>query len=143
MRAFRRFVPSVPGYEGDRFVVVRGGRRLATPLLTVLVAVEATDLVFAVDSIPAVFAVTSDPFIVYTSNIFAILGLRAMYFLLAGLVERLHLLKVGLALILVFVGVKMAIAEYFAIPIGISLAVVAGLLLASAAASLVVPRQGR
>jgi TerC family integral membrane protein len=143
VRAFGRLVPSVPDYHGDRFLVVRDGRRMATPLLTVLVAVEATDLVFAVDSIPAVFAVTDDPFIVYTSNIFAILGLRAMYFVLARLIERLHLLKVGLALVLVFVGVKMVIAEAYPIPIGVSLAVVAGLLALSAAASLVAPRQER
>ena len=143
VRAFGRLVPSVPDYQGDRFVVVREGRRFATPLLTVLVAVEATDLIFAVDSIPAVFAVTDDPFIVYTSNIFAILGLRAMYFLLARLIERLHLLKYGLALVLVFVGVKMLAADAYPIPIGISLGVVAGLLALSAAASLVLPRQDR
>ena len=99
-RWFTRLVPSVPEYRGARFWVVEGGRRMATPLLLVLVAIEATDLVFAVDSIPAIFAVTRDPFIVFTSNIFAILGLRAMFFMLAGVMGRFVHLKTGLALVL-------------------------------------------
>jgi tellurite resistance protein TerC len=99
-RLFRRLVPAVSGYRGARFTVVEHGRHLATPLLAVLVVVEATDVVFAVDSIPAIFAITTDPFIVYTSNIFAILGLRALYFLLAGVIDRFHYLKLGLALVL-------------------------------------------
>src|SRR5512139_1356165 len=116
-KLFRRFVPSVPEYHGSKFLVRKGASWFATPLLAVLVAVEATDLVFAVDSIPAVFAVTKDPFIVYTSNIFAILGLRAMYFLLAGVMDRFRYLKPGLATVLVFVGVKMSIADLYKIPI--------------------------
>ena len=119
---------------------VRGARRYATPLLAVLVVVEATDVVFAVDSIPAIFAVTTDPFIVYTSNIFAILGLRALYFLLAGVIGRFHYLRLGLALVLCFVGVKMLITELYEIPIVASLAVVASLLAGSVVASLLRPR---
>ncbi|HEU4751875.1 MAG TPA: TerC family protein, partial [Armatimonadota bacterium] len=103
LRLFRRWVPSVPEYHGQRFFVFQDGRRYATPLLAVLVAVEATDLVFAVDSIPAIFAVTEDPFIVFTSNIFAILGLRSLFFLVAGMVEKFSYLKVGLSGVLVFV----------------------------------------
>jgi tellurite resistance protein TerC len=136
-RLFRRVVPAAEGYRGDRFLVREGGRWLATPLLAVLVAVEATDLVFAVDSIPAIFAVTSDPFIVYTSNIFAILGLRAMFFLLAGVMHQFEYLKVGLALVLGFVGTKMLITEVYKIPVGVSLGVVATLLAGSIAASFV------
>jgi tellurite resistance protein TerC len=142
-RLFRRLVPAVAEYHGQRFTVVKDGRRLATPLLLVLAAIEATDLVFAVDSIPAIFAVTSDPFIVYTSNVFAILGLRAMYFLLADVVTRLRYLKTGLALVLVFVGAKMLVAELYEVPIGASLAVVASLILGSAALSLLRPARAR
>lgn len=123
-RLFRRMVPAVPEYHGPKFTVVKDGRRYATPLLVVLVAIELTDLVFAVDSIPAIFAVTRDPFIVYTSNIFAILGLRALYFLLAGAIRRLAHLHVGLALVLVFVGFKMLLAEVYKIPTPVSLVVV-------------------
>jgi tellurite resistance protein TerC len=107
--------------------------------MAVLVAVEATDLVFAVDSIPAIFAVTSDPFIVYTSNIFAILGLRAMFFLLAGVMDKFEYLKVGLALVLTFVGTKMLLTEIYKIPIGASLGVVAALIAGSVIASLLKP----
>ena len=139
VRLFLRTVPSVPEYHGAKFLVVKDGRRHATPLLVVLVAMEATDLIFAVDSIPAVFAVTQDPFVVYTSNIFAILGLRAMYFLLAGIIDRFRYLKVGLAAVLVFVGAKMCVAPFVKIPIGGSLAVVAGLLAASVVASWLAP----
>lgn len=136
-RLFKRVVPSVGEYHGQRFTVVKDGRRYATPLLLVLVAVEATDVVFAVDSIPAIFAVTQDPFIVYTSNIFAILGLRSMYFLLAGVIERFVYLKVGLALVLAFVGAKMLIVDLYKIPIAVSLAVIAALLTGSVVISLV------
>jgi tellurite resistance protein TerC len=139
-RLFQRFVPSVPEYHGSKFWVKKGATWFATPLLAVLVVVEATDLVFAVDSIPAVFAVTKDPFIVYTSNIFAILGLRAMYFLLAGVMDRFRYLKVGLATVLVFVGVKMCIVDAYKIPVGVSLGVVAGILAVAVAASLMAPR---
>lgn len=138
-RLFRRFIPTVPEYHAGRFMVRIDGRRLATPLLLVLISIEATDLVFAVDSIPAIFAVTSDPFIVYTSNIFAILGLRALYFLLASVIEKFHYLKIGLSFVLVFVGVKMVVSEMYKIPIGASLAVIAGLLGISIIASLWFP----
>ncbi len=123
-RLFQKIVPSVAEYHGGAFMIVRGGRRFATPLLTVLVAVEITDLIFAVDSIPAIFAVTRDPFIVFTSNIFAILGLRALYFLLAGAIRNLAYLHVGLALVLVFVGGKMLLVDVYRISTPISLAVV-------------------
>jgi len=136
---FRRMVPSVSDYRGSHFTVVEAGKRYATPLLLVLVAIEATDLVFAVDSIPAVFAITRDPFIVYTSNIFAILGLRALYFALAGVMGRFHYLRVGLALVLAFVGAKMMLTDLYKIPIVASLAVVAALLAGSVMASLIRP----
>ncbi len=136
-RLFRKFVPSVPEYHGQRFTIVKEGKRYATPLLAVLVSVEATDVVFALDSIPAIFAITKDPFIIYTSNIFAILGLRSMYFLLAGIMDKFRYLKVGLAAVLVFVGVKMIMADLYPIPIGVSLGVVASLLLLSVIASIV------
>jgi tellurite resistance protein TerC len=138
-RLFRRFVPSVGDYRGAHFTVVEAGKLYATPLLLVLVAIEATDLVFAVDSIPAIFAVTLDPFIVYTSNIFAILGLRALYFALAGMMEKFHYLKIGLSAVLVFVGAKMLVSEVYAVPILASLFVIVALLGASIAASLLRP----
>jgi len=111
-------------YHGEKFWIMENGVRVFTPLFLVLILIEASDLIFAVDSIPAIFAITEDPFIVFTSNIFAILGLRALYFLLADMASRFHLLKYGLALVLVFVGVKMLIVDWFKIPVGISLAVV-------------------
>lgn len=135
-RLFKRLVPSVAEYHGERFTVVKDGRRFATPLLLVLAGIEASDLVFAVDSIPAIFAITQDPFIVYTSNIFAILGLRAMYFMLADVITRFHYLKVGLALVLAFVGVKMLLLDVYKIPIGASLGVVAALIALSIVMSL-------
>lgn len=135
-RLFRRFVPSVEHYRGGHFTVVEAGKRYATPLLLVLVLIEVTDLIFAVDSIPAVFAITTDPFIVFTSNIFAILGLRALYFALAGMMGKFHYLKVGLSLILVFVGAKMLVAGIYKIPIWASLAVIVVLLGGAVAASL-------
>lgn len=118
---------------------MRHGVRYATPLFLVLVLVEATDLVFAVDSIPAIFAVTDDPFIVFTSNIFAILGLRAMYFLLADLTHRFRLLKYGLALILMLIGVKMLLLDLYKIPVLVALGLVALILMASVAASMAFP----
>ncbi|HEX2658301.1 MAG TPA: TerC family protein [Polyangia bacterium] len=138
LRLLRRFLPVAREYAGGRFLVKRDGRWLATPLLLVLLVVEATDVVFAVDSIPAVFGITQDVFIVYTSNIFAILGLRAMSFMVASVVRKLRYLKVGLALVLAFVGVKMLIEGHVHIPEPVSLAVVVVLLLGSAALSLVV-----
>jgi tellurite resistance protein TerC len=136
---FRRFVRSTPNYDGPHFLVRHGGKLFATPLLTVLVVIEATDVVFAVDSIPAVFGVTRDVFIVYTSNIFAVLGLRALTFLVARLVQRLRYLKVGLALVLAFVGAKMLIADRYRISDLVSLLVVAGLITFAALLSLLVP----
>lgn len=127
-RMFRRLIPSVPDYDGDRFIVVRNGRRYATPLLLVLLCIETADLIFALDSIPAIFAVTVDPFIVFTSNIFAILGLRAMFFLLAGVIEQVRYLKVGLAVVLAFVGTKMLLIDLYKIPIGWSLGFIAAVL---------------
>jgi tellurite resistance protein TerC len=138
-RAFRRVAPMTDGYRGGHFLVREGGRLLATPLLLTLVVIEFTDVIFAVDSIPAIFAITTDPFIVFTSNIFAILGLRSLYFLLAGAVQKFHYLKVGLSMILVFVGGKMLASSFFKIPIGVSLGVVALLLAGSIIASLVWP----
>lgn len=117
--------------ESERFFTRKNGVLFATPLLLVLILVELSDVIFAVDSIPAIFAVTTDPFIVLTSNLFAILGLRAMYFLLAGVAERFSMLKYGLSVILVFIGVKMLIVDFYHIPVAISLGVVGGILAAT------------
>lgn len=136
LKLFRRFMPVTDRYDGGRFFVRQAGRLLATPLFIVLLVVETTDVIFAVDSIPAIFAITLDPFIVYSSNAFAILGLRALYFALAGLLRLFAHLHYGLAAILVFVGVKMLIADLYKIPIGIALGVVAGILALSILASL-------
>lgn len=130
-------------YHGERFWILRDGVRWFTPMFLVLILIETSDVIFAVDSIPAIFAITTDPFIVFTSNIFAIMGLRAMYFLLADMAGRFHLLKYGLALVLVFVGVKMLVAGFYKIPIGIALGVVAIILLSSVAASLFATRPGK
>ena len=139
LRLFRRFVPSVQGYRGASFAVREGGRWRATTLLAVLVVIEATDLMFALDSIPAIFAITGDPFIVFTSNIFAILGLRALYFLIAGALGRFRFLRVGLALVLAFVGAKMLLSGTVEVPIAVSLGVISGLLAFSVGASLLLP----
>ncbi|MEO8502947.1 MAG: TerC family protein [Acidobacteriota bacterium] len=127
-RLFRRFIPLTQSYHGKSFFVRLDGSRYATPLFMVLVLVEATDVVFAVDSIPAVFGVTRDPFIVFTSNICAILGLRSLYFLLAHLMDRFHFLKIGLGLVLLFIGGKMVVADLYDMPIAVSLGVIALLL---------------
>lgn len=132
----RRILPSTDGYRGDAFFVREAGRLLATPLFLVLLVVEGADLVFAVDSIPAVFGISQDPFVILTSNIFAILGLRSMYFLLADLVPRFVYLKTGLSLVLVFVGAKMLLMDVLEIPILASLAVVVGLVGGSIGVSL-------
>jgi tellurite resistance protein TerC len=124
----RRFIPATPHLHGERFWVRENGRWLATPLLMALLMVEISDVIFAVDSIPAIFAVTSDPFIVFTSNIFAILGLRSLFFLLAGLVEKFTYLKLGLSAVLVFVGAKMTLIDFVKIPAPVSLAIVLALL---------------
>jgi TerC family integral membrane protein len=134
LRLFRRWVPVTEDYEGAKFFVRRPAL-YATPLLAVLVVVETTDVIFAVDSIPAVLAITLNAFIVYTSNVFAIMGLRSMYFALAGMMEMFQYLHYGLSLVLIFVGAKMLISRYYEIPTGIALAVVAGVLLISVAAS--------
>jgi len=136
VKLLRRIMPVTENYEGEQFFVRRLGKLMATPLFVVLLIVESTDLIFAVDSIPAIFAVTNDPFIVYTSNVFAILGLRSLYFLLAGVVDKFHYLKLGLSAVLVFVGVKMVLVDIYKIPIGLSLAVIAGILTISIIASL-------
>lgn len=146
IRLARRFVPVTGAYHGGRFVVRVGdgrGRLHATPLLLVLLMVEATDVVFAVDSIPAVFAVTTDPFIVFTSNVFAILGLRSLYFLLAGVMDRFHYLRIGLSLVLVFIGAKMLLEDAYHVSIVQSLTVIATTIAASVAASLFWPPADR
>ena len=140
-RTFKRLVPAVNEYRGAHFFTVENGRRHATPLLLVLVAIECTDLVFAVDSIPAIFAVTRDPFIVYTSNIFAILGLRAMFFMLSSVMTMFAHLKVGLAIVLMFVGTKMLVSDIYPIPITISLLVVATLIGGSIVTSIISARR--
>lgn len=142
LKLIRKFFPVSTVYHGQRFIasepVGEGNktRKVVTPLLVVLIVIETTDLIFAVDSIPAIFAVTKDPFIVYTSNIFAILGLRALYFLLAGIIDKFVYLKYGLAVVLAFVGVKMILSGWYHIPIGLSLGVVAMVLAVSIVASL-------
>ncbi|WP_256041426.1 TerC family protein [Cryobacterium sp. SO1] len=144
LKVFRRFVPMTDAYHGQRFLVRKAGIVVATPLLAVLVLVEITDVIFAVDSIPAIFAVTSEPFLVFTANAFAILGLRAMYFLLADLIHRFIYLKIGLAFVLIWVGIKMLLLDVFYIPTTISLAVVVTIITVSIVASLRATRgQGR
>ena len=136
VKFFRRFMPVTENFEQDKFFVRRAGKWMATPLFLILLVVESTDLVFAVDSIPAIFAVTREPFIVYTSNVFAILGLRALYFLLADVMDKFQYLKYGLAAVLTFVGIKMVIVDLYKIPVGLSLGVVAGILTSAILASL-------
>jgi tellurite resistance protein TerC len=137
----RRHLRISNGHHGEKFSVMKDGVRYFTPLFLVLILIEVTDLVFAVDSIPAIFAITTDPFIVFTSNIFAIMGLRALYFLLADVADRFHLLKYGLAMVLTFIGAKMLIAPWYHVPVQASLAIVAVLIGASVIASLVVTRK--
>jgi tellurite resistance protein TerC len=139
LRLCRRLLPVWERYEDGKFFVVREGRRFATPLFIVLVVIETTDIVFAIDSVPAILAITLDPFVVYTSNVFAILGLRALYFALAGVMQLFHYLHYGLSAILIFVGLKMLLADVYKIPIGIALGVVAGCLLLSVLASIIWP----
>ncbi len=135
-RWLSRVIPSTSAYHGQKFFVRVDGKRLATPLFMVLVLIEITDVIFAVDSIPAIFAVTNDPFIVYTSNIFAILGLRSLYFCISGFVSRLKYLKTGLALVLIFVAGKMLVSDVYKVPIGLSLGVIAAILTGAIVASL-------
>ncbi len=138
----RRHLRIADGDHGEKFVVMKNGVRYFTPLFLVLILIEVTDLVFAVDSIPAIFAITTDPFIVFTSNIFAIMGLRALYFLLADVADRFHLLKYGLAMVLTFIGTKMLIMPWYHVPVGASLAIVAVLIGSSVVASLIATRKG-
>ena len=141
VRFFKKIMPVTPGYHGSRFFIRQEGRHYATLLLIVVIVLETTDLLFALDSIPAVFAITTDPFIVYTSNICAILGLRSLYFALAGMMNLFHYLKIGLSVVLSFVGLKMLLAEVFPIPIGIALGVVGAVLILSVVASIIWPKQ--
>ncbi len=143
LRFARRHLRITDGFRGERFTVREGGVLFVTPLFLALLMVELSDLVFAVDSIPAIFAITSDPFIVFTSNIFAIMGLRALYFLLADVADRFHLLKYGLAMVLSFVGVKMLIAPWYHLPPAVSLAIILTTLAVSVVASLMATRPGR
>lgn len=140
LKWLRNHVRITDGYHGDKFWIYEKGVRWFTPMFLVLVLIEASDLIFAMDSIPAIFAVTSDPFIVLTSNIFAILGLRALYFLLADMSERFHLLKYGLAVVLMFVGIKMLIVDWFKIPVAVSLGVIIAVLGTSMMLSLLATR---
>ena len=141
LKLARKYLRVTPENHGERFVVSKNGVRYVTPLFLVLILIEMSDLIFAVDSIPAIFAITTDPFIVATSNIFAIMGLRALYFLLADVAERFHLLKYGLAIVLTFIGVKMLIMPWFHMPVAISLAVVISVIACSILASLWVTRR--
>lgn len=141
LRWIRGHLRVTDGFHGERFFVVQNGGHWATPMFLVLVLIEASDLMFAVDSIPAIFAVTTDPFIVFTSNIFAIMGLRALYFLLADMADRFHLLKYAVAIVLVFIGAKMTLMPWFQMPIEWSLAVVGGIILTSVLLSLIMSRK--
>jgi tellurite resistance protein TerC len=142
LKLARKHLRVSDGDHGEKFSVMKDGVRYVTPLFLVLILIEVTDLVFAVDSIPAIFAITTDPFIVFTSNIFAIMGLRALYFLLADVADRFHLLKYGLAMVLTFIGTKMLITPWHHVPVGASLAIVVVLIGASVVASLIATRKG-
>jgi tellurite resistance protein TerC len=141
IRLCRRIFPVTPNYAGANFFVRDNGKIWATPLFLVLVMVETTDLVFALDSIPAILAVTQDPLIIYSSNVFAILGLRSLYFVLAGVIDRFRYLKMGLAAVLSFVGIKMLLTDFYKVPVQYSLLVISAMLLISILAS-VVPKKG-
>jgi tellurite resistance protein TerC len=137
LKYLRKVMPVTEDYHEDKFFIKRVGKYVATPLFVVLVVIESTDVLFAVDSIPAILAITTDPFIIYTSNVFAILGLRALYFALAGIMPMFYYLNYGLSAILAFVGTKMLISDYYKVPIMVSLGVVAAILIASVALSVV------
>jgi tellurite resistance protein TerC len=141
LRLVRRFVPMTDDYHGQKFFVRHRGKLVATPLFAVLVVVETTDVMFAIDSIPAIFAITTDPFIVFSSNLFAILGLRALYFLLAGMIDKFVYLKQGLSALLVFAGVKILVSDVFKMPIPISLGVIVGIITISIVASVIANRR--
>lgn len=139
VKLFRRMFRVSDQYDGDKFFTLENGKKIATPLFIVLLIVETTDLIFAVDSIPAIFAVTKDPFIVYTSNVFAILGLRSLYFALAGIMHKFHYLKLGLSVVLIFVGIKMLLTDLYKIPAEMSLLVIALVLALAVILSLLRP----
>ncbi len=141
IRLLRRFMPISNDYEGGKFLIRRNGIILATPLMVVLLVIETTDVIFAVDSIPAILAITTDPFIVFSSNLFAIMGLRSLFFALAGVVKRFHYIHYGLAAILVFVGVKMLVSDFYKLPSAAALAAVAAILSLSMIASVLWPRR--
>jgi tellurite resistance protein TerC len=141
LRLARRFLPISQEYEGKKFFTVQNGKRFATPLFVVLLVVETTDILFATDSIPAILAISRDSFVVYTSNVFAILGLRSLFFAVSGLMKLFHYLNYGLAVVLSFIGIKMVVSFRYQIPTGISLMVVAGVLAISVAASVLFPRR--
>ncbi len=141
LKLLRKILPVSKNYDGENFYTIENGKKIATPLLMVICLIGLTDVIFAVDSIPAIFAITKDPFIVLTSNVFAILGLRAMYFLLAAVANKFHLLNYGLALILVFIGVKMCLIDVFKIPVAASLGVVVGILAITMVLSLKTAKQ--
>ena len=136
LKLLRRLLPVSKHYDGENFWTMENGKKIATPLLMVICLIALTDIIFAVDSIPAIFAITNDPFIVLTSNVFAILGLRAMYFLVAAVADKFHLLSYGLALILIFIGAKMTLIDFYKIPVVVSLGVVAGILIATVTVSM-------
>lgn len=143
VKIFRKFIPVTSDYDEGHFFVVRNSKYMATPLFIVLIVIETTDVIFAMDSIPAVLAITLDPFIVYTSNIFAILGLRSLYFALSGMMGLFHYLHYGLAAILVFIGVKMLLSGFFSFPIGYALGFIVVALAISVVASLLFPEKGK
>ncbi|HQH17571.1 MAG TPA: TerC family protein, partial [Smithella sp.] len=139
IKMLRYLIPVTREFQEAKFFIIKNGKRFATPMLAVLLALETTDILFAVDSIPAVLAISRDPFIVYTSNVFAILGLRSLFFAISGLMKLFHLLHYGLSAILSFVGVKMLIADFYHIPVGISLTVISSILVISVVASIIWP----
>ena len=143
LRLAKRVFPFTTEYDGQRFFTLQLGRRALTPLALVLIMVETTDLVFALDSIPAIFGVTTDPFIVFTSNVFAILGLRSLYFVLAGAIAYFRFLKFGLAFVLVFIGFKMLIVDWYKMPSGLSLLIVAAIIIGAIVSSLIAARRER
>ncbi|MGR0480056.1 MAG: TerC family protein [Candidatus Electronema sp. V4] len=141
IRVARKLFPVSPNFEGEKFFTVLNGRKAVTPMFLVLLIVESTDVLFAVDSIPAIFAVTTDPFIVFTSNVFAILGLRSLYFALAAMIDQFRYLKLSLVVVLAYVGVKMIVSHHYPIPTGLSLGLIAGILCAGVIASLLASRR--
>jgi tellurite resistance protein TerC len=142
LKFFRRVLPISESYEGTRFFVRTAGKFFVTPLFLVLLVIETTDIIFATDSIPAILAITRDPFIVYTSNVFAILGLRSLYFALAGLMKLFHYLNYGLSIVLMFIGARMLLPDKYDIPTWMALIVVAGMLTVSVLASVLFPKKG-